>query len=150
MSDYEFTPFEDLPEKDQLAAYISDIYKDLHGFRPRHYNLNEMSLEEVRGVYESLCKESEEEFEREERYNADSLAKFQRELLEYQEVYGARSEIDAIIWMMDGECFEVDTRYQCWRWDIEQWFRGRGLSDLESEGYAKEFIAARGYNRLAA
>lgn len=138
----------EMTEREELSCYISDCYKDLNGFRPRHIDYTNTPIEELRAIYHGIVEELEREIGLETEYSADSLAQFQRELLEYQENFGARTEIDAILWMMDGDGFSVDTGWQSWRWDIEQWFKGRGLSDCEAEGYAKEFIAAKAYRKL--
>ena len=41
-------------ERADLATYISDTFKAVNGFRPRWWNLNEWSLEDLRAEAKSL------------------------------------------------------------------------------------------------
>lgn len=44
-------------EFDSMASTIYDLYKDVHGIRPRWINFDEMSYEELDSMYKSLLDE---------------------------------------------------------------------------------------------
>ena len=52
-------------ERQDLATYISDTFKGINGFRPRWWNLNEWSLEDLRAEAKSLEDEVVASIERE-------------------------------------------------------------------------------------
>lgn len=41
-------------ERYSLSSSVSDIYKDVNGFRPRHMDLKNMSIEDMSDVLDSL------------------------------------------------------------------------------------------------
>jgi len=45
--------------RDELAAQISDTYKDLMGFRPRHINFATASIEELENILQGLYADME-------------------------------------------------------------------------------------------
>ena len=47
-----------MTEREELSSFISDVYKDIHGFRPRFYDYNNMSIEELRAVADRLSEEA--------------------------------------------------------------------------------------------
>jgi hypothetical protein len=59
----EFVAWEDLSEKEQLETIYSDAFKDVHGFRPRGFDMtvNELkiALDELQSEIEFQIKESE-------------------------------------------------------------------------------------------
>ena len=50
-------------EKDECLRWISDLYKDVYGFRPRGYNFEAWSFQELTDFVNDLLKQSEEEEE---------------------------------------------------------------------------------------
>lgn len=53
MSD--FTPWEDLSDREQLIQFIWDAWKDAYGFRPRHIDFASMSDLELEDLYSKIC-----------------------------------------------------------------------------------------------
>ena len=53
-------------EKDECLMWISDLYKDVYGIRPRGYNFHEWSFNELSNFVNDLSeeREREEEYER--------------------------------------------------------------------------------------
>lgn len=41
-------------EKEELGSILSDMWKDVYGSRPRHFNVNEMTIEEIQSQLDSL------------------------------------------------------------------------------------------------
>ena len=50
-------------EKVECLMWISDLYKDVYGFRPRGYNFEAWSFQELTDFINDLLKQSEEEEE---------------------------------------------------------------------------------------
>tara|TARA_R100000081_G_C4787837_1_gene155735 strand:- start:767 stop:1138 length:372 start_codon:yes stop_codon:yes gene_type:complete len=50
-------------EKVECLMWISDLYKDVYGFRPRGYNFEAWSFQELTDFVNDLFKQSEEEEE---------------------------------------------------------------------------------------
>ena len=50
-------------EKVECLMWISDLYKDVYGFRPRGYNFEAWSFQELTDFVNNLLKQSEEEEE---------------------------------------------------------------------------------------
>jgi len=61
-----------------LSATISDVYKDVNGFRPRFYNYDEMSLEEMEQVVDGLFQEVEQQIADEKEYQNEQSRIIQR------------------------------------------------------------------------
>jgi hypothetical protein len=50
---YAFHNWEDLSERDQLISMISDLHKDIHGFRPR-WNFDSLSDQDLQERFDGL------------------------------------------------------------------------------------------------
>ena len=48
-------------EFNECLMWISDLYKDVHGFRPRCYNFQEWSFQELTDFVNDLSQQAEEE-----------------------------------------------------------------------------------------
>ena len=48
-------------EKNECLIWISDLYKDVYGFRPRGYNFHEWSFNELSSFVNDLSEEAERE-----------------------------------------------------------------------------------------
>ena len=50
-----------MTEAEKLHCYVSDTYKDVYGFRPRHYTFEQLnSVEFLRGELDQLYEELEQ------------------------------------------------------------------------------------------
>jgi len=56
-----------------LEMSIWDTYKDVHGFRPRHLKLSEMSMEELGKLEDELVREGREQREEEQRAEREEI-----------------------------------------------------------------------------
>ena len=61
-------------EKVECLMWISDLYKDVHGFRPRGYNFETWSFQELTDFVNDLFKQSEEEEEYERQVEEKAIA----------------------------------------------------------------------------
>lgn len=60
--------------RDLLAETISDFYKEVHGIRPRWYDFDTMTLEEMEAIYDRLSAEAAAEREREREWERECEA----------------------------------------------------------------------------
>ena len=94
-----FKSWDDYTELEQAAITYSDMFKDVHGFRP-HNMTNEWTLEDYREAFVELDKdfEKQQEFEREEYKQA--IARFENNIAEMIEL-GAGNRETALRWIID-------------------------------------------------
>jgi len=60
-------------EKVECLMWISDLYKDVYGFRPRGYNFEAWSFQELTDFVNDLFKQSEEEEEYEKKVEEKAI-----------------------------------------------------------------------------
>jgi len=60
-------------EKDECLMWISDLYKDVYGFRPRGYNFEAWSFQELTDFINDLSEQSESEAEYERQMEAKAI-----------------------------------------------------------------------------
>lgn len=78
-------------ERHNDESYISDSYKEVHGFRPRWINFDIMSDEAVRALAERMDNEAREAQEREGRQHEEEIASMME--------HGAPDRETALRWM---------------------------------------------------
>ena len=61
-------------EKVECLMWISDLYKDVHGFRPRGYNFETWSFQELTDFVNGLSEQAEKEAEYEKQAEEKSIA----------------------------------------------------------------------------
>jgi hypothetical protein len=86
-----------------LVSYIWDAYKEAHGFRPRHMDLNEMTMEELEAVADRVSKEVEIAIDEERIAEERATAKFEATIEKYINEFGATDRKTALRWMIDAE-----------------------------------------------
>lgn len=72
-----FTPWEQMSRRDQLASTHYDMYKDVHGIRPRWIDYSAMTEEDLEKELEQLERELVVEMERERAREAAAIEKFE-------------------------------------------------------------------------
>ena len=60
-------------EKNECLMWISDLYKDVYGFRPRGYNFEAWSFQELTDFINDLSEQSESEAEYERQMEAKAI-----------------------------------------------------------------------------
>ena len=60
-------------EKNECLMWISDLYKDVYGFRPRGYNFEAWSFQELTDFVNDLSEQSENEAEYERQMEAKAI-----------------------------------------------------------------------------
>jgi hypothetical protein len=108
----EMTPWEQMSRKDQLAATHYDFYKSVHGVRPRWFNYDEMSEQELEAEMESLSKEAEVVFAQEAKAEAEAIVVFEARVSDLI-ASGAENRETAIRWIHEAEGSDGDSDYLC-------------------------------------
>lgn len=94
-------------ERRNTEMFIWDVYKDVHGIRPRFLNMSEMSDEELNEFADRLANEAEEEAKREAAREEKAVEKFEAKIAELIEI-GAGDRETALRWLREGD----DEQYQ--------------------------------------
>jgi len=97
----EFRTWDQLTEEEQLLTEISDVYKDIHGFRPRSV-LNGKSVEDLRSFLADLHTEAEATFIRNKQAQLSNVADFE-ELIKSTRAICSCDRSSAVRFLMDAE-----------------------------------------------
>jgi len=86
-------------DRDNCLMWVSDLYKDVYGFRPRCYNFNEFSNKELEQFVNVLTSEQEQQEKLEEAFDRKAVADVMS--------VGAPDEETARRWLDDAEAHYV-------------------------------------------
>lgn len=93
---------------------VSDLHKDARGYRPRESfwaEWNDSSDFDRQAIWDSLCKELSAELDRERQAEARAALALTERLEQMYEL-GAKSEVQALQWIMEAEEFNsIDLQY---------------------------------------
>ena len=89
-------------EKNECLMWISDLYKDVHGFRPRGYNFDEWSFQELTKFVNDLSDQADQEREYEEKQAQIAEVEFNKRIQEIIDL-GAGDRETALRWMLQGD-----------------------------------------------
>lgn len=115
---------------------ISDLYKDVHGFRPTQawWDAWDNQPDECKeGIWLSLLRELDHTIERERLQTAEALAEFDRAIA-LTISYGAGDRATALRWMTQNALFQHEQDVEHWVWE-----RGILFTD-EGRALVKELI----------
>lgn len=82
-------------------TYISDLYKDTYGIRPRGYNFTEFTLTELNQFWQDLIDQLERN-NKEERAAEKQAAIDMEAAIQYHTYRGAYNRSTALRWMLQG------------------------------------------------
>jgi len=112
MSDFTFKSWEEYTPLEQAACTYWDMYKDAHGFRPRHIDTSTWTLEQFEAEFRDL----QEVIEREAILRNDSQARasheFEMRMLSLLQS-GAKDREMAMRWIHEAEGSDGDDEYLC-------------------------------------
>lgn len=106
--------WEELSRKEQLSSIHYDLYKDVHGIRPRWMDYDAMSEEELEKELDRLQEEFEESMVREKALQDQAIKAFEKRVLETIDM-GAVDRNTAIRWIADAEEATGDLEYLCFK-----------------------------------
>jgi hypothetical protein len=108
-----FTTWEELTELEQAQATFSDMYKDAHGFRPRHIDTSTWTLEQFDQEFAELSEVMRANDIAREIQEANAVEKFERVIAEMISM-GAKDYAMALRWMHEAEGTQGDNDYLAW------------------------------------
>lgn len=118
-----FTTWEDLTQLEQAQATFWDMYKDAHGFRPRHIDTSTWTLEQFEAEFADLGEVMKANDIAQGIEEAKAVEKFERRVAEMISI-GARDYDMAMRWMHEAEGTQGDNDYLAWTLGLPyQYFR---------------------------
>ena len=100
-------------ERYSLVSYISDAHKDAHGFRPRHFDYDSMSMDELKALADRISDEVVESIKLEEAREAEAYKSWKEHLGSLMDM-GASNIKQALQWDLDAEDVNGDLGYYCY------------------------------------
>ena len=113
MSDFTFKSWEEYTPLEQAACTFWDMYKDAHGFRPRHIDTSTWTLEQFEAEFEQLDRI----------INQENILRLEREATASHEFEmrmqdllrsGAKNREMAMRWVHEAEGSNGDDEYLCY------------------------------------
>ena len=89
-------------EKNECLMWISDLYKDVYGSRPRNWNFEIMSFQELTDFVNSLSDQADEQNKQEQEWAEKCVVKFKKNLQKVIDS-GAGDKETALRWMLQGD-----------------------------------------------
>mgnify|MGYP006292520043 CR=1 FL=1 len=103
--------------RDELASTISDMYKDINGYRPRHLDFSTMSIASMESMINDLEIELKQVMLDDEVRQQANIVRFERRV-EETIAMGAGDRETAIRWIHDAENTHGDDDYLCFTLDL--------------------------------
>lgn len=110
----------DLNTRHKILGFISDAHKDAYGFRPRGYDWDAYTIEELEIFAENLAREAEAEAYRVEAEGTEAYQGFEQAIASTVKA-GAGNRATAIKWLYDAE-EENDLSAEEWIWKMGMLF----------------------------
>ena len=119
-------------ERSDVLSWISDLYKDVHGVRPRYINFNEWSDGELEVYTDKLIAQLKENEEQERLQEKANVKGFQDQVQKTIEL-GAGNRKTALKWLFSSE--EYDQGEYITEWDVDGFLYNQGIihSDFGKE-----------------
>lgn len=124
--------------RQDTLSFISDLYKDVNGVRPRFYNFHEWSDSELEAFTDKLIAQLKENQELERLQEEADVQFFQAQIQKTIEL-GAGDRKTALRWLFSSE--EYDQGEYVTDWDIDGFLYSQGIvhSDF-GKGVRKELL----------
>ena len=125
-------------KRNEVLSYISDLYKDVNGVRPRFYNFHEWSDSELESFTDKLIAQLKENEELERLQEEADVKRFQDQVQKTIEL-GAGDRKTALKWLFSSE--EYDQGEYVTDWDVDGFLYSQGIvhSDF-GKGVRKELL----------
>ena len=125
-------------DREETINYIWDVYKSIHGIRPRHMKFSEMGDEQLQQLAEILAHELKINMEVTDRETAEAERKFEAMIQDITECGGiGGSPINrstALRWIADERRTAQDIEQLLWEHDL--------IYSNKFEAYVKEILEA--------
>jgi hypothetical protein len=130
-------------EKDECLMWISDLYKDVHGFRPRGYNWDAFSFQELTDFVNDLSDQADQEREYERKQAQLAEVEFNKRIQEVIDL-GAGDRETALRWMLQGDMGDDESLDL---YAVEYFTMMRGIDSTETgRNVEKELITIANEN----
>ena len=114
----EFKSWEEMSELEQLACEFWDFYKEAHGFRPRHVDTTEWTVEEFHSEFVELARVCKQNAEFRKEDEAAAAVRFEARIVTLM-ASGAGDRATAIRWVAEAEDAGQDADYLCFLLGLE-------------------------------
>ena len=111
-------------KRNEVLSYISDLYKDVNGVRPRFYNFHEWSDNELEAFTDKLIAQLKENEELERLQEETDVKRFQDQVQKTIEL-GAGDRKTALRWLFSSE--EYDQGEYVTDWDVDGFLYRKGI-----------------------
>jgi hypothetical protein len=108
-----FTTWEEMTELEQAQATFWDMYKDAHGFRPRHIDTSSWTLAQFDQEFSDLAEIMKANEIKQGIQEAIAVEKFERRVAEMISI-GAKDQAMAMRWIHEAEDTQGDNDYLAW------------------------------------
>lgn len=103
-------------DRDQAISDYSDMYKELHGVRPRGVDTSSWTEEKFEEVFRELAESLKICAEEDARAEQQAIAEFEDKVTELLSI-GCRDRRTAVIWLA-GSVNETDPNAVCWQFGL--------------------------------
>lgn len=118
-----FTSWEDMTQLEQAQCTFWDMYKDAHGFRPRHIDTSAWTIEQFETEFVILGQAIDREETARKAAETKAVELFERRVAEMISI-GARDYAMAMRWIHEAEETNGDNDYLAWTLGLPyQYFR---------------------------
>jgi hypothetical protein len=108
-----FTTWEEMTELEQAQCTFWDMYKDAHGFRPRHIDTSSWTLADFDREFTELAEVMKANEIQQGIEEAIAVEKFERRVAEMISI-GAKDQAMAMRWIHEAEDTNGDNDYLAW------------------------------------
>ena len=125
---------------------VSDLYKDVHGFRPTQAwwdAWNNQPDECKEGIWLSLLRELDHTMERERLQTAEALREFDQWVNDIIECFGAKDRTQALRWMTGPNTFYNEQDVEHWVWEQGILFTDEGRALVKELMGIVKFVDAK-------
>ena len=125
-------------DREEAINYIWDVYKTIHGVRPRHIKFSEMDDEQLQLQVKILANDLNLYTQETDRETAEAEQKFEAMIQEITECGGIGGSpikrSTALRWIADDRVYTQDIEQLLWEHDL--------IYSNKFEAYVKEFLEA--------
>ena len=111
-------------KRSDVLSWISDLYKDVHGVRPRGYNFHEWTDAELEVYTDELIAQLKENEELDRLQQEADVKRFQDQIQKTIEL-GAGDRKTALKWLFSSE--EYDQGEYVTDWDVDGFLYSKGI-----------------------
>jgi hypothetical protein len=113
MSEVAYKTWEEMSTLEQYACTFWDMYKDAHGFRPRHIDTNSWTEAQFEAEFKELADVIEREEIQRREDEAQAVVRFEARVQSIMAM-GAKDRAMALRWIHEAEGSDGDDEFLCY------------------------------------